>query len=121
MDEHAKMPGVLDFADLQEQQEGKGKQMKIHLLPLGQGITADELGQRIQAGWMYVGQMRIAQKGIIGPTKPMTSWGLVPAEVWVLSEPMMPVGVFAGTIVQMVGEGKHDVARLDALSKAVLG
>jgi len=87
--------------------------MKMHLIPVTEGITTEELGQRIQAGWVHIGQMLIAQKGIIDPTKPMTHTGLVPAEMWVLPEPIMPVGAFASAMVQLAGEGKYAVARLD--------
>ena len=94
--------------------------MKIHLIPVTDGITQDELAGRIQAGWVHLGQMLINGSGVLDPTKPMTQAGQVPAEVWVLPEPMVPAGVIVNLLVSMSKQGL-DLSALDALAQALLG
>ena len=64
---------------------------QIHLVPVNQGMTREELAQRLQSGWVLVGRQaaNVAQ-GIIDPSKPMPPSGVVDVDVWVLSEPMLP-------------------------------
>jgi hypothetical protein len=85
---------------------------QIRLVPVNQGMTREELAQRLQSGWVLVGRQaaNVAQ-GIIDPSKPMPPSGVVDVDVWGLSEPMLPAAALAHLLYQMYQSGEFDCAR----------
>jgi hypothetical protein len=95
---------------------------QMHIIPVNQGITPDEIGTRLAAGWTYLGQMNVRRdSGIIDPTQPLTAEGLVPAYVWIQLEPVVPSSVLATVLWQMDLSGEYDTPTLDDLAQKLLG
>ena len=95
---------------------------QMHIIPVNQGITPDEIGTRLAAGWTYLGQMNVRRdSGIIDPTQPMTAEGLVPAYVWIQLEPVVPSSVLATVLWQMYKSGQFDPQTLNGLAQTLLG
>ena len=93
---------------------------QMHIIPLNQGITPDEIGTRLAAGWTYLGQMNVRRdSGIIDPTQPLTAEGLVPAYVWIQLEPVVPSSVLATLLWQMHMSEQFSQHTLDHLARGV--
>jgi len=92
----------------------------IHTIPVNQGITRDELTQRLSSGWVYVGQMAMQEgSGVLDPTRPVTSTGAVLMHIWLLPEPMVP----AGTLLQLFASlyPERDKATLNDIARQLFG
>jgi len=95
---------------------------QMHIIPVNQGVTPDDIGTRLAAGWTYLGQMNVRRdSGIIDPSKPMTAEGLVPAYVWIQLEPVVPSSILATVLWQMGLSGEYDTPTLDDLAQKLLG
>ena len=95
---------------------------QMHIVPVNHGITPDEIGTRLAAGWTYLGQMNVRRdSGIIDPTQPLTAEGLVPAYVWIQLEPVVPYSILATVLWQMHMSGEFNLQTLDTLAQQLLG
>ena len=80
----------------------------IHLIPISEGVTEKELFQRMQHGWVMAGRQSVqSQQKIVDVSKPMTRVGLEDMDVWILPEPMVPLGVVANALMDAF-EAKED-------------
>jgi len=67
--------------------------MLIHLVPVTQGMTREELGGRLETDWVHAGRQAIrADNMIIDPSRPIPPSGVVDVDVWVQTGPVMPAG-----------------------------
>jgi len=73
----------------------------IEPIPVMKPMTMEELVGRIQRGWRIEGQVIIPTgSGVITPDNPTGQTG-VPVNVWVLPEPMVPLGELISTILAL--------------------
>jgi hypothetical protein len=96
---------------------------QIELVPLTEGITPDELVQRLSSGWVFVGTFPVRQtNGIIDPSKPMTPDGMMPANVWVRVEPTIPSSAVADLLYELYTAGPVSAELLlNTISRKLLG
>jgi len=90
-----------------------------------EGIAKEELGQRIQSGWIHAGRQAVnTASGILDPSKPMSPTGVVDVDVWILPEPMIPAGLIA-TVLAQAYKVENDVRPktllLDDIARALFG
>jgi len=89
-------------------------------MPVTYAMTKEELGSRLSAGWVYIGQMAMKEgSGIIDPSKPTTPSGATVMNVWLLPEPMIP----AGALLQLFAElyDTADKATLNEMARKLYG
>jgi hypothetical protein len=92
----------------------------IHTIPVNQGITREELSQRLASGWVYVGQMAIQEgSGVIDPTKPILPGGAVMVHVWLLPEPTVPAGALIQLFASMYEQA--DKLTLNNIARQLFG
>ena len=97
---------------------------KIHLVPISEGITQEELFQRMQHGWILSGRQMIrSTQKIVDVSKPMARVGAEDMDVWVLPEPMIPMVVVAEALVDgfIAKEGQDTGTVLDDIARFLLG
>ena len=93
----------------------------IHVIPVTQGMSEQELAGRLQSGWIHAGRQAVnVGQGIVDPSKPMTPTGIVDCDVWVLPEPMMPALALARALLHLADDG-GDLVTLERLAEGVLG
>lgn len=96
--------------------------MLIDFVPVTEGLTEQEVGQRIQTGWVYFGRQAVnVRSGIIDPTRPLAPTGLLDMDIWVLPQPTIPVNVVVGALVKTHIEQKDPTLALDDLARLLFG
>ena len=94
--------------------------MLIDFNPVQQGMSAQEVQQKLMTGWIKVGRQTIAQpqKLIVDPSSPMPPGGVIDVDVWMMPEPMVSVEVVARMMVERYEAGDDGIA-LDNLARAL--
>jgi hypothetical protein len=95
--------------------------MQIHVIPAGRPMPHKELEGRIASGWIKVGRqvMETNNRGVATLDNPNAP-PFAEFDVWVLPEPMIPVSVVVGSLVQMASSG-GDMATINMVSEALFG
>ena len=93
----------------------------VHLVPVTHGMSKDEVVGRIQAGWVLAGRQAVqSTELIVDPSKPIPPSGVVDVDVWVLNEPMVPVGLVATRLIEEFEAGGEGMT-LDNLARVLTG
>jgi hypothetical protein len=108
--------------------------MLIHLVLVTHGITGEELGGRLETGWVHAGRQAIRTGNtILDPSRPLPPSGVVDADVRRQPDPMMPawallhlaaasavVGGGEAVLEGDLGDGLHPpVVRVQFLERTV--
>ena len=96
--------------------------MLIDFNPVQQGMSAQEVQQKLMTGWIKVGRQTIAQpqKLIVDPSSPMPPGGVIDVDVWMQPEPTVAVETVAREMVKRYESGDDGIA-LDNLARALFG
>ena len=97
----------------------------IHLVPISEGMSREELAERVQSGWILAGRQAInLRSAVIDPTKPMAPTGVADVDVWVLPEATIPSGLVAHTLIEAytaAPDREEKVLLLDDLARKIFG
>lgn len=92
----------------------------VNAIPCKRGMELEELYGRLQSGWTLLGRQKIQRgKAIATPNNPEGS-RLEDADVWVLNEPMIPLGMLAQMfLVAMSVEDPLEVLAQEIFGKSL--
>jgi len=94
----------------------------IEFIPIANGMTPQDVIDRLEQGFVHIGDVAIRQEAkIVDPTKPMMQNGLIPCHVWVQGEPMMPTSRLVALLYSLAVDWGGDLNTLDTISQQLLG
>ena len=95
---------------------------QVQLIPIQQPMKPEEIAARLQAGWHVEGQLLVLQSSIATPDNPGGAQA-IPVNVWILPEPMIPLGEFLNAIISASDELSDSPALegVDIISKKLMG
>lgn len=83
--------------------------MQVHMIPVQQGMTENEMKGRLRSGWVKVGRqvVQLNNPQLATLENPVAGPSLVECDIWALFEPTVPLGVVIGGLLQTASIGGH--------------
>lgn len=83
--------------------------MQVHMIPVQQGMTENEMKGRLRSGWVKVGRqvVQLNNPQLATLDNPVAGPSLAECDIWALFEPTVPLGVVIGGLLQTASIGGH--------------
>lgn len=95
--------------------------MQMHFIPTNKGMDREELGSRIQHGWIYFGRQAVRGPAIANVTEPNAPIGVADVDIWVLPEPTIPLSALVHILVEIHLKQADASLWLDDVARAIFG